>query len=80
MTRHLIDDGTVFRMSETEYRLCTAERSSIGSCRAPSGFDGVIIEGSQTRSPRLPCRPNLMRGAQVGGTDWVEPAQAVRDR
>jgi aminomethyltransferase len=47
---HLIDDGTVFRLSENEYRLCTAERqldwllsSAIGFDQA-AGVDPLIIE------------------------------------
>ena len=41
---HLIDDGTVFRLSETEYRLCTAERQLDWLLSSAIGFDGVLIE------------------------------------
>jgi aminomethyltransferase len=41
---HLIDDGTVFRLSEYEYRLCTAERQLDWLLSSAIGFDDVIIE------------------------------------
>ena len=36
---HLIDDGTVFRLSENEYRLCTAERQLDWLLSSAIGFD-----------------------------------------
>jgi aminomethyltransferase len=41
---HLIDDGTVFRLSENEYRLCTAERQLDWLLSSAIGFDGLVIE------------------------------------
>ena len=38
---HLIDDGTVFRLSENEYRLCTAERQLDWLLSSAIGFDGM---------------------------------------
>src|SRR5579871_569290 len=37
---HLIDDGTVFRLGETEYRLCTAERQMDWLQASAIGFEG----------------------------------------
>jgi aminomethyltransferase len=41
---HLIDDGTVFRLSETEYRLCTGERQLDWLLDSAVGFDVEIAE------------------------------------
>jgi len=41
---HLIDDGTVFRLSENEYRLCTAERQLDWLLSSAIGFHDVVIE------------------------------------
>jgi aminomethyltransferase len=38
---HLIDDGTVFRLGENEYRLCTAERQLDWLLSSAIGFDGT---------------------------------------
>ncbi|MFX9016097.1 hypothetical protein ABTN29_20855, partial [Acinetobacter baumannii] len=40
----LIDDGTVFRLGEGEFRLCTAERQLDWLLSSAIGFDGLIIE------------------------------------
>jgi aminomethyltransferase len=41
---HLIDDGTVFCLSETEFRLCTAERQLDWLLDSAVGFDVEITE------------------------------------
>lgn len=41
---HLIDDGTVFRLGETEFRLCTGERQLDWLLTSAIGFDVVIAE------------------------------------
>jgi len=43
---HLIDDGTVFRLSETEYRLCTAERQLDWLLSSAIGFERVAQPGA----------------------------------
>jgi aminomethyltransferase len=43
---HLIDDGTVFRLSENEYRLCTAERQLDWLLSSAIGFDGITGSGT----------------------------------
>src|SRR6202012_6126526 len=53
---HLIDDGTIFRLSDAEYRLCTAERQLDWLLTSAIGFDGspgqglVIEEVSELRA------------------------------
>ncbi len=41
---HIIDDGTVFRVGEQEYRLCTAERQLDWLLDSAIGFDVAINE------------------------------------
>jgi aminomethyltransferase len=41
---HLIDDGTIFRLGESEYRLCTAERQMDWLLDSAIGFDVEIAE------------------------------------
>jgi aminomethyltransferase len=41
---HVIDDGTIFRLGESEYRLCTAERQLDWLLDAAIGFDVEISE------------------------------------
>ena len=41
---HLIDDGTVFRLGESEFRLCTAERQIDWLLDSAVGFDVEIAE------------------------------------
>jgi aminomethyltransferase len=41
---HVIDDGTVFRMGESEYRLCAAERQLDWLLASATGFEVEIAE------------------------------------
>jgi aminomethyltransferase len=41
---HVIDDGTVFRLGESEYRICTAERQIDWFLDSAIGFDVTISE------------------------------------
>jgi aminomethyltransferase len=41
---HLIDDGTVFRLAETEYRLCAAEHQLDWLLASAVGFENLAIE------------------------------------
>jgi len=41
---HVIDDGTIFRLSASEYRLCTAERQMDWLLDSAIGFDVEIAE------------------------------------
>jgi len=41
---HVLDDGTVFRLSENEYRLCTAERQIDWLLDSAVGFDVEVSE------------------------------------
>jgi aminomethyltransferase len=41
---HVIDDGTIFRLAEDEYRLCTAERQIDWLLDSARGFDVEVTE------------------------------------
>jgi aminomethyltransferase len=41
---HLIDDGTIFRLGESEYRICTAERQIDWLLDSSIGFDVQVSE------------------------------------
>ncbi len=41
---HLIDDGTLFRLGDNEYRLCTAERQLDWLLDSALGFDVTVVE------------------------------------
>lgn len=41
---HVIDDGTIFRLGEQEYRLCTAERQLDWLLDSARGFDVEVVE------------------------------------
>jgi aminomethyltransferase len=44
---HLIDDGTIFRLGDSEYRICTAERQIDWLLDSALGFDVQISEVSE---------------------------------
>jgi aminomethyltransferase len=54
---HLIDDGTVFRLSENEYRLCTAERQLDWLLSSAIGFDGMAADATPSADRNGPTRP-----------------------
>jgi aminomethyltransferase len=80
---HLIDDGTVFRLSESEYRLCTAERqldwllsSAIGFERA-IGDDRLVIEEVTDQIAALamqgPTSYAVLAAAGLSGVGRLKP-------
>ena len=44
---HVIDDGTIFRLSNTEFRVCTAERQLDWFLESALGFDVAISEETE---------------------------------
>jgi len=80
---HLIDDGTVFRLSENEYRLCTAERqldwllsSAIGFDQAAGG-DPLIIEEVTDQIAALalqgPTSYSVLAAVGLVGVEGLKP-------
>lgn len=74
---HLIDDGTVFRLSEAEYRLCTAERQLDWLLSSAIGFDGVLIEEITDQIAALamqgPTSCATLKSAGLTGVDRLKP-------
>lgn len=73
----LIDDGTVFRLGEGEFRLCTAERQLDWLLSSAIGFDGLIIEEITEQIAALalqgPTSYATLRAAGVEGVERLRP-------
>ncbi len=73
---HLIDDGTVFRLGESEYRLCTAERQINWLLDSGVGFD-VEIEEVTARIASLavqgPTSCAVLKAAGLQGIERLKP-------
>ena len=74
---HLIDDGTVFRLSENEYRLCTAERQLDWLLSSAIGFDQLVIEEVTEQIAALamqgPTSYAVLANAGFVGVEHLEP-------
>jgi aminomethyltransferase len=74
---HLIDDGTVFRLGETEYRLCTAERQLDWLSSSAIGFDDVVIEEVTQQIAALavqgPTSCGALKAAGFSGVERLRP-------
>ncbi len=74
---HLIDDGTLFRLGEYEYRLCTAEHQLDWLLSSAIGFDGLIIEEVTEQIAALamqgPTSCAVLRSAGLAGVELLHP-------
>src|SRR5262249_45364602 len=74
---HVIDDGTVFRLSETEYRLCTAERQLDWLMASAIGWEGLGIEEVTSRIAALalqgPTSCAVLRTAGFAALEQLRP-------
>src|SRR5580704_11116580 len=77
---HLIDDGTVFRLADSEYRLCTAERQLDWLLDSAIGFgdsDRLVIEEVTDRIAALamqgPTSYSALRAAGLVGVERLKP-------
>ena len=73
---HLIDDGTVFRLGESEYRLCTAERQLNWLLDSAIGFDVEIEEvTAQIASLAVqgPTSCAVLKAAGLAGIEKLKP-------
>jgi aminomethyltransferase len=74
---HLIDDGTVFRLSEDEYRLCTAERQLDWLLSSAIGFDHLVIEEVTEQIAALamqgPTSYSVLAHAGLQGVERLKP-------
>jgi len=73
---HLIDDGTVFRLGESEYRLCTAERQIDWLLDSAAGFDVEIVEVTEdiaALAVQGPTSCAVLTAAGLIGIDRLKP-------
>ncbi|MDB6089735.1 MAG: glycine cleavage system protein [Gammaproteobacteria bacterium] len=73
---HLIDDGTVFRLGETEYRLCTGERQLDWLLDSAVGFEVEISEVTQeiaALAVQGPTSCALLKTFGLAGVERLKP-------
>jgi aminomethyltransferase len=73
---HLIDDGTVFRLGETEYRLCTGERQLDWLMDSAVGFDVEIAEVTEdvaALSVQGPTSCAVLKSFGLVGVERLKP-------
>ncbi len=73
---HLIDDGTVFRLGEAEFRLCTAERQIDWLLDSAIGFDVTIAEVTEdiaALAVQGPTSCAVLTAAGLVGIDRLKP-------
>jgi aminomethyltransferase len=73
---HLIDDGTVFRLGESEYRICTAERQIDWFLDSAIGFDVEISEVTEqiaALAVQGPTSHAVLKAAGLRGVEALKP-------
>jgi aminomethyltransferase len=73
---HVLDDGTVFRLGDGEYRLCTAERQIDWLLDSAIGFDveiGEVTEQIAALALQGPTSCAVLRAAGVNGVERLKP-------
>jgi aminomethyltransferase len=69
---HVIDDGTIFRLGETEFRICTAERQLDWFLDSAIGFDVEITEVTQDIAALALQGPTSCSVLKVMGLSGIE--------
>jgi aminomethyltransferase len=69
---HLIDDGTIFRFGESEYRICTAERQIDWLLDSKIGFDVEISEITEQVAALAVQGPTSCAVLKSAGLNGVE--------
>jgi aminomethyltransferase len=72
----VIDDGTVFRLAEDEYRLCTAERQLDWLLDSKIGFDVVVEEVTEqiaALAVQGPTSCAVLKAAGFSGVERLKP-------
>ena len=78
---HVLDDGTVFRLGECEYRLCTAERQLDWLLDSSIGFDVEIEEITEeiaALSLQGPTSCAVLLAAGLAGVERLKPFDVGR--
>jgi aminomethyltransferase len=78
---HLIDDGTVFRLSESEYRLCTGERQLDWLLDSGLGFDVQITEVTEETAALAvqgPTSCGVLRAFGLSGIERLKPFELAQ--
>jgi aminomethyltransferase len=73
---HLIDDGTIFRMGESEYRLCTAERQIDWLLDSAIGFEVDVAEVTEqvaALAMQGPTSCAALKAAGLAGVERLKP-------
>ncbi len=73
---HILDDGTVFRLGENEYRLCTAERQLDWLLDSAIGFDveiGEVTEQIAALAMQGPTSCAVLKAAGLAGVERLKP-------
>jgi aminomethyltransferase len=73
---HLIDDGTIFRLRQDEYRICTAERQIDWLLDSAIGFDVQISEVTEhiaALAMQGPTSYAVLRAAGLNGLETLKP-------
>jgi len=78
---HLIDDGTVFRFGENEYRLCTAERQIDWLLDSAVGFEVDVTEITEEVAALALQGPTsfaVLKAAGLAGIERLRPFEIGR--
>ena len=73
---HIIDDGTIFRLGDTEFRLCTAERQLDWLLDSAIGFDVEITEVTEqiaALAMQGPTSCAVLNALGLGGVELLKP-------
>ncbi|UJW77115.1 aminomethyltransferase family protein [Rhizobium sp. SL42] len=78
---HVLDDGTLFRLAETDFRLCCQERHLPWLTDSAVGFDVTIDEETETVAAvalQGPTSFAVLDTAGFGGIETLRPFQLAR--
>ena len=73
---HLIDDGTLFRLGASDYRICTAERQIDWLLDSAIGFDveiGEVTEQIAALAVQGPTSCAVLKSAGLQGVETLKP-------
>jgi aminomethyltransferase len=78
---HLIDDGTIFRLGESQYRICTAERQLDWLLDSALGFDVQVSEVTEqiaALAVQGPTSCAVLMTAGIAGVERLKPFEIGR--